>query len=657
VELARATGLSFIMKLHLPFDFARARGRAWLSIARLLPLAGWPVLACSALISLTIGLLPLAFIAGTSVMLQRLAGPGGLTHRPRDWAAVLTVFALAMGALVIQNVLSPVQTALGELVTRRVDGCCIRRLMRAGLCSAPMALLEQQDVLEQLSLARRGLTERWQTPGAAVAGLIALVPRYAQNVGAIVLVGLVLGPLAGLVLGLTAAVIRLGSRGSLSRFSMAVRDSLLGPKHRLRYVMDMGSDVGVAKEVRVLGILPWLRHRSEEETRACHEPLWRVRRRIYFTPFLVFTAAMLAGTVAVLALLRADVAAGTVSVLGLSLAIQAILIPLRMGTFFPESDVQTMSGMLVYDSIIELEARFRALPAGADTAQGRPVVGRRLPAAGLPRAAVRFEDVRFSYPGGPEILSGLNLEFQSGTSTAIVGLNGSGKTTLVKLLAGLYQPTSGRISVDGTDLRELDPRGWQRRLAVIFQDYVRYQLDAAANIGLGAPGSIDDHEALRAAADWADAGDILDRLPAGLATPLSSRYAGGVDLSGGQWQRIALARALFAVGAGAPVLVLDEPTTQLDVRAEVAFFDRFLQLTSGLTTVVISHRFSTVRRADRIVFLARGRIAEEGSHDELLRRGGRYAELFHLQARRFTPAETEDDVDAPTRSADKGRRP
>lgn len=644
------------MKIHRLLGFTRTRGRAWLSIARLLPLAGWPVLACATLISLIIGLLPLAFIAGTSVMLQRLAGTGGAPHRPGDWVAVLAVFGLAMGALVIQNVLSPIQSALGELVTRRVDGRCIQRLMMAGLCSAPMALLERKDVLEELGLARRGLTERWQTPGAAVAGLIALVARYAQIVGAVVLVGLVLGPLAGLVLGLTAAVIRLSSRISLSRYSMAVRDNLLGPKRRLRYVMDMGSDAGVAKEVRLLGILPWLLRRSDDETRACHEPLWRVRRRIYFAPFLVFTAAMLAGAVAVLAMLRADAAAGTVSVLGLSLAIQAILIPLRMGTIFPECDVQTMSGMLAYDSITELEARFRARPAGADEPQARSAMDRQLPAAGLPRMAVRFEGVRFSYPGGPEILSGLDLEFTSSTSTAIVGLNGAGKSTLVKLLAGLYRPTGGRITVDGTDLRELDPRDWQRRLAVIFQDYVRYQLDAAANIGLGASGPIGDHDALRAAADWADAGDILDRLPAGLATPLSSRYAGGVDLSGGQWQRIALARALYAVGAGASVLVLDEPTAQLDVRAEVAFYDRFLHLTSGVTAVVISHRFSTVRRADRIALLAEGRIVEEGSHDELLHRAGRYAELFHLQARRFGPADTDDD--APLWSAaNHGGRP
>jgi ATP-binding cassette subfamily B protein len=211
----------------------------------------------------------------------------------------------------------------------------------------------------------------------------------------------------------------------------------------------------------------------------------------------------------------------------------------------------------------------------------------------MPRVCICFEDVRFAYPGNERlILSGLDLRIEAGRSTAIVGLNGAGKTTLVKLLAGLYRPTSGRIVVDGVDLSMIDMRSWQKRMAAIFQDYVRYELDAVANIGLGAP---------------ARAGDMT-----------------------------ALARALFAVEAGASVLVLDEPTAQLDVRAEVAFFDRFLDLTEGLTTIIISHRFSTVRRADNIVVLERGRITERGSHDDLIRLNGGYAELFRLQASRFS---------------------
>jgi ATP-binding cassette, subfamily B, bacterial len=350
---------------------------------------------------------------------------------------------------------------------------------------------------------------------------------------------------------------------------------------------------------------------------------------------------VLACAAAVFVLLRNAAASGGLSVLDLSLAIQAILIPLRFGVFFPEADVQTQYGMLAHDSIqgIERAAAEGAslLPSGTRQAQDTP------------REAIRFEQVSFGYPGGGrQVLNEVDLEFPAGSSTAIVGLNGAGKTTLVKLLARLYEPTSGRILVDGTDLGEFDMRSWQRRLAVIYQDYIRYEFDAATNVGLGAPEHMHDRDAIARACEWAGATEVIDGLPQGLDTVLSSRYPGGTDLSGGQWQRIALARALFATGAGASVLVLDEPTAQLDVRAEVAFFDRFLELTQGLTTVVISHRFSTVRRAQRIVVLEHGRITEQGSHEELLALGGRYAGLFELQARRFSAGdevEPEDDHD------------
>jgi ATP-binding cassette subfamily B protein len=277
--------------------------------------------------------------------------------------------------------------------------------------------------------------------------------------------------------------------------------------------------------------------------------------------------------------------------------------------------------------------------AAAHRPPGRPRPGGRQ-AGPVPVSSIAFEKVSFAYPrSGRNVLRDLDLRFPVGTSTAIVGLNGAGKTTLVKLLAKQYEPTGGRITVDGAALDEFDARSWQRRLAVIYQDYVRYELDAAANIGLGAPGHLGDAAALERAIEWAGAAEVTAALPDGLATVLSSRYSGGVDLSGGQWQRIALARALFAVQAGASVLILDEPTAQLDVRAEVAFFDRFLELTRGLTTVVISHRFSTVRRAGRIVVLDGGRITEQGSHEGLLAAGGLYAELFGLQARRFAGEE------------------
>jgi ABC-type multidrug transport system fused ATPase/permease subunit len=211
----------------------------------------------------------------------------------------------------------------------------------------------------------------------------------------------------------------------------------------------------------------------------------------------------------------------------------------------------------------------------------------------------------------------------------------------VKLLAGLYEPTDGRITAGGVDLRDIEPRDWQRWIAVIFQDFVQYELPARENVGFGWLAHLHDPVALAAAASRSGALDAIEDLPSGWDTILSRRYEGGADLSGGEWQRIALARCHLAVEAGARILVLDEPTATLDVRAEAAFYERFVELTKGLTTILISHRFSSVRAASRIVVLDEGRVQEDGSHEELLAAGGIYAEMFRLQAGRVAPASEE----------------
>jgi ATP-binding cassette subfamily B protein len=609
-----------------------SQSRSWWSIIRLIPVAG-RVAVAALVLNLVIGVLPLGFVVGTSEAIGRVAGA-----RRDSWGGALLAVGLAVSALLLQSVLSPFQAAFTELISRRVDGACARRLIRATLAEVPFDLLEQPDVVDKMGDARRGLVEYSTTPGAAVAGLIALVARYAQLAGGVLVTAVVLGPVAALVITAAALVARFGERGAQARYSL-LRSRSAAARRRAYYILDTGSSLAAAKEIRVLGTLPWWRERGRRDSGSYLRPLWRARRRIRLGPFTVYSLVVLAATLAVLVMLRdaADRGAvhhGGLSVLGLSLALQAILIVLRFGVYFPEADDQTQDGMRAHESMLEIER------AAAQRSPGRPRPGGR-PAGRLPVSGIAFEQVSFSYPrGGRDVLRELDLEFPVGTSTAIIGLNGAGKTTLVKLLSRLHAPTCGRISVDGTDLEELDARSWQRRLAVIYQDYVRYELDVAANIGLGAPGHLGDAEALERAIEWAGAAEVTAALPYGLATVLSSRYSGGVDLSGGQWQRIALARALFAVQAGASVLILDEPTAQLDVRAEVAFFDRFLELTRGLTTVVISHRFSTVRRADRIVVLDGGRITEQGSHEGLIAAGGQYAELFGLQARRFADEET-----------------
>jgi ATP-binding cassette, subfamily B, bacterial len=246
------------------------------------------------------------------------------------------------------------------------------------------------------------------------------------------------------------------------------------------------------------------------------------------------------------------------------------------------------------------------------------------------REGFEFRDVSFRYPGSPRlVLNGLNFHLRPGERVALIGENGEGKTTIVKLLTRLYDPVEGQVLLDGIDLREYDLEDLYREIGVIFQDFMRYEMTARENIAVGRIERMNDAELLQQSAEKSMATDVLRKLPAGYEQMLGRRFEGGVDLSGGEWQKVALARAYLR---DAQVLILDEPTSALDARSEYEVFKRFAELTTGKMALFISHRFSTVRMADRIVVLENGRIAEEGDHDTLTSLGGRYAEMFELQA-------------------------
>jgi ATP-binding cassette subfamily B protein len=274
-------------------------------------------------------------------------------------------------------------------------------------------------------------------------------------------------------------------------------------------------------------------------------------------------------------------------------------------------------------ALLELEDHAAAHPRGQ--------------AAPPPRLAsgIRLEDVAFAY-GEETVLGPLSLTLPAGATVALVGENGAGKTTLVKLLCGLHRPGSGQILVDGTELAELDHAAWRERVSGAFQDFVRFALPLRESVGVGDLPRIEDAAAVRAALTRAGAGDV-ERV--GLETRVGGRFTGGRELSGGQWQRLALARGLMR--ANPLLVVLDEPTASLDAHSEAALFARYaeaartLAAAQGTITLLVSHRFSTVRAADLIVVLEHGRIAESGTHDELLAAGGTYAELFRLQARGY----------------------
>jgi len=261
------------------------------------------------------------------------------------------------------------------------------------------------------------------------------------------------------------------------------------------------------------------------------------------------------------------------------------------------------------------------------TIQSKP---NALPAPRPIRQGFEFRNVSFQYPGNERrVIDRLNFHLHPGERVALIGENGQGKTTIVKLITRLYDPTEGQILLDGIDLREYDLEDLYREIGVIFQDFMRYEMTARENIAVGKIEEVMDLPVLKAAAEKSMADEVIARLPAGFEQMLGRRFEGGVDLSGGEWQKLALARAYLR---NSQLLVLDEPTAALDARSEYQVFQRFAELTAGKMALFISHRFSTVRMADRIVVLESGRIVEEGTHDKLTHMGGRYAEMFELQA-------------------------
>ncbi len=585
-----------------------------------------------ALLALLSGVLPAVFAALVGVLVGVL--PAVVRVGFDSQAGHRAIGAL--GAIAVVLILSEAAAGAKNVVStdlyRRFDGYLLGRVMSAALAHEDLRLFDDPPLAASLDravqLARYG-------PGELVSGLNMQWTVRCQGLASAVLVG-VYWPTAAIALTALWLVVARSLQASYYRADPFWTD----PLRRARYVERIGLLPAWAKEVRIFGLAGWLVDQYGREWTAVMTELWRARRADYRS-MATLGCVVLGAHVAVLLLLARSASTGALQLAALVVIVQGLFgMPLIASL---SGDTWIENGSVPVPDVLSLERAVRGSAAPDLAAASQQAHGSGLTATGLPRQSISFEHVSFGYPSrNTLVLNGFDLRLTAGKSVAIVGLNGAGKTTLVKLLTGLCEPSAGTIAIDGTDLTDLDLASWRRQLAVIFQDFVRYELPLADNVRFG---SI-EHEQLDPAelsviTGQAGAADLTAALPAGAATTLSPRFEGGVDLSGGQWQRVAFARALMAVRAGAKVLVLDEPTAHLDVRAEAELYDSFLELTSGLTTVVISHRFSTVRRADRIVVLEQGRITEDGSHDELMAAGGRYARLFRLQASNYTGADDE----------------
>jgi ABC-type multidrug transport system fused ATPase/permease subunit len=552
----------------------------------------------------------------TGLLIARIEPP--LT--PVSFRAAIPVLVLFVSLLGIGQLSEVGLQPLLFRASADIDGAHRTRILLAVAKRGRIAALETPDAQELLRWARAepsNWTER--TPGA---GTMALLRLGGTCVGLAVscvvlamcawwLVPLLLIP--SLVWTLLAALRRLRA---IRLWRTGIPD-LIQAHLWERVVISAGE----AKELRIYGLSAWLPERITKHVVAGLSSTWRVERAAGWRHLILVGLPAIVGC----GLLAGVTAHGKESAGWLAAGLAAAL-AVGHGTVLSDDLHSVLAST---ESFIGSERLFGILDEDGVPA-GREPRGR----GGDRPPRVRFEDVSFRYPGSPQtVVDGLNLDIWPGEFLAVVGANGAGKSTLLKLLCGLYRPTSGRIVVDGADLRTLPVEEWWHRISVVFQDFVRYPMSLAFNVSAGRSG---DAATLAWARSATGLDTVVDRLPRGWETPLSRKRRGGVDLSGGQWQRVALARAFFAIRHGARLVVLDEPTAHLDVRAEIDVFNRLAAHRGEMTVVLISHRLSTVRHADRIVVLDRGRIVESGNHDELMKSGGLYMHMFTVQANRFT---------------------
>ncbi|MEJ7844982.1 MAG: ATP-binding cassette domain-containing protein [Acidimicrobiales bacterium] len=554
---------------------------------------------------LVLGLLPAGFAVAMGVLVAAVQGGDALGG---PLATVGVVFVLL-------QVLVPIQVAVGYNLGDRTSAWLYDLLTDACVEPPGMGHLEDPELSADLTVAREFDTGMTAPPLSMAMDFIAggLVQMVAGVASAVVLAAYAWW--APLVLGgawLATHWLLKESAVWRDRQTEEVRSA----QRDADYAYRLAVDPPAAKELRLFGLAGWTLERFVSRRTLLHQLQYRATR-LRERSVLASLALVGGANVAVFWSLADAAADGRID-LGRTVVFAQAAVGTALIAF---GGLNWALDGAAAPVAATLRVKPAMAPAGALASGGAG-------ADGMPAREIRFRDVSFAYPAEADnpILDGFDLTIAAGSSLAIVGQNGAGKTTLAKLLCRLYDPQEGAVEVDGVDLRDLDIDAWRARLAAVFQDFIRFELSLRDNV---APNGAPDNTVLAALADAGAAG-LAD-----LGTPLAKGYEGGTDLSGGQWQRVALARALCAVRLGAGVVLLDEPTAQLDVRGEAEIFSRLLAATRHCTTILISHRFSTVRQADRICVLEHGRMVELGTHDELMAAGGRYHTMFELQARRF----------------------
>jgi ATP-binding cassette subfamily B protein len=543
---------------------------------------------------------------------------GGLVAAVQRGEGLAGPLAVVSVVFILLQVLVPVHQAIGANLGSRVAAWLFDRLSEACVRPPGMGHLEDPKLTSDLTVARE-----------FDAGMTGPPMHINMDFIAAGLVQTIVGLASATVLTAYAWWAPVVLAGAWLSTHWFLRESAVwqerntepvrAAQRHAEYAYRLAVDAPAAKELRLFGLAGWVMERFVGQRTLLHRLQYEATR-LREKP-LAWSLLLVGGANVVVFWSLASAAASGQLDLGHVVAFAQVAVGVSAIAFGGLSWALDGAAAPVA-AVLRLEAAMAergalAVPRGA---------ARR--ADGLPAREIRFRDLTFAYPGSDRpVLDGFDLTVPAGTSLAIVGQNGAGKTTLAKLLCRLYDPQGGAIEVDGVDLRELDADAWRSRTAAVFQDFVRFERPLRDNV---APGGAPDDVVLAALEEAGAAG------LATLDTPLARGYEGGTELSGGQWQRVALARALCAVRQGAGLVLLDEPTAHLDVRGEAEIFDRILAATRNVTTLLISHRFSTVRHADRICVLEEGRVVELGTHDELMALGGRYRTMFDLQAQRFT---------------------